>query len=131
VGPLHCCPPLMTTRIPGSSRPLYSARLPALRQINFGLSPVLYQGNVVARVNFSERTPSDHQCHLKNHHLLVLQFDIKTIFLKSLQWGKCYPKVFGKHFCKLYLSVPSPRVLAPLESLSKALLLTNMPPLQR
>jgi hypothetical protein len=37
-----------TIRIPGSYKPPYSARLPALRQINFGLSPVPYRGNVAA-----------------------------------------------------------------------------------
>jgi hypothetical protein len=35
--------------------PLYSTRLPALRQTNFKLGLVPYRGNVVARVNCSER----------------------------------------------------------------------------
>jgi hypothetical protein len=39
-------------------------RLPALKQTNFGLSHVPYWGNVVARVNCSERTLSDHECLL-------------------------------------------------------------------
>jgi hypothetical protein len=35
--------------------PLYSMRLPALKQTNFKLGLVPYRGNVVARVNCSER----------------------------------------------------------------------------
>jgi hypothetical protein len=41
---------LAETRIPRSYKPLYSVRFPALKQINFELSPVPYRGNVVARV---------------------------------------------------------------------------------
>jgi hypothetical protein len=64
----------------GSYRPLYSVRLLALKPTNFGLSPVPYLGNVVARVNCSERTLSDHQCHLKTSSSL---FSISnSIFVK-------------------------------------------------
>jgi hypothetical protein len=55
-GPLHCCPALATTQIPGSYKPLCSVRLPALKQTNFRISPVPYQGNVVARDKLVWRT---------------------------------------------------------------------------
>jgi hypothetical protein len=38
-------------QLPRYHKPLYSMRFPALKQTNFRLSPVPYQGNVVARVN--------------------------------------------------------------------------------
>jgi hypothetical protein len=105
--------------------PLYSMRLPALKQTNFGLSPVPYRGNVVARVNCSERTLSDHQCHLKTTNSFILHL-LKTIF-ENISVGVSTTPRFLKAFSKLSLSVPYPRVLAPLEGLSRALLLINKP----
>jgi hypothetical protein len=113
VGLLHYCAPLATTRILGSYKPLYSARLPALRQIDFGLSGVPYWGNVVARVNCSERTLSDHQCHLKNHQLLYPPWSSPFVqnhfFWKHFSGVDTTPR-FLKAFSKLSLSVPNPRV---------------------
>jgi hypothetical protein len=68
-GLLHYCPPPVTTRIPGSYRPLYSTRLPTLKWINFKLSPIPFQGNVVAGVIASsdyKETPMS----FINHQLL-------------------------------------------------------------
>jgi hypothetical protein len=48
-GPLHFCLPLATTRIPGLDDPYIVIRLPILKSKNYRLSPILYQGNVVAR----------------------------------------------------------------------------------
>jgi hypothetical protein len=93
--------------------PLYSTRLPALRQTNFGLSPVPYRGNVVAWVNCSERTLSDHQCHLKTTNSFLLHL-LKNHFWKHFSGVGNTPR-FLKAFSKFSLSVPNPRVLAPLE----------------
>jgi hypothetical protein len=88
---------VMCTILSRYHEPLYSTRLPALKQTNFGLSPIPYQGNVVAQVNCSERTLSDHQCHLKNYQLLYPPF-VQKPFLKTFQWGRHYPKVFERIF---------------------------------
>jgi hypothetical protein len=65
----------------------------------------------------------------ENHHLLVLQFDKKPFFQNHFSGVGTTPR-FLETFCKLSLSVPIPRVLAPLEGLSRALLLINKPLLQ-
>jgi hypothetical protein len=81
---------------------------------------------VVARVNCSERTLSDHQCHKKKTTIsFVLHFG-KNHFLKHSSGVGTTPR-FSEAFYKLSLSIPIPRVLAPLEGLSKALLLINKP----
>jgi hypothetical protein len=123
---------LAATRIPGSSKPLHSVRLPALKQINFELSPVPYRGNVVARVNCSERTLSDHQCLLKTTISFILHGSsplVQKSFLKTFQWSRCYSKVFEDIFKKL-LECSHPRVFGSTRRLPRALLLTNKPLLQ-
>jgi hypothetical protein len=61
----------------------------------------------------------------ENHHLLFLQFD-QNHFQKHFSGVDTTPR-FSETFFKFSLSVPSPRVLAPPEGLSRALLLTNKP----
>jgi hypothetical protein len=114
---------LAATRIPGSYKPLYSVRLPTLKQINFELSPVPYRGNVVARINCSERTLSDHQCLLKTTISFILHGSSplvqKPFFLKTFQWSKYYSKVFEDIFKKLF-ECSHPRVFGSTRGFPRA-----------
>jgi hypothetical protein len=123
---------LAATQISGSYKPLYSVRLPALRQINFELSPVPYRGNVVAQINCSERTLSDHQCLLKTTNSFILHESSSLFqkpFLKTFQWSRYYSKVFEDIFKKSF-ECSHPRVFGSTRGFPKALLLINKPLLQ-
>jgi hypothetical protein len=117
---------------PGTTNRYIVVRLPALKQINFGLSPVPYRGNVVARVNCS------------GGYLVITNFIWKpptalssmlisispNPFLKTFQWSRYYPKVFEKHFQKFFLSVPILEFFGSTSGIPRALLLTKNPLLQ-
>jgi hypothetical protein len=103
---------------PGTTNPYIIVRLPALKQTNFRLSPVPYRGNVVARVNYSERTLSDHQCHLKTTNSFILQDHLhlsKNHFWKYFSGVDTTPRFSKTFFPELCLSVPILEFLAPLE----------------
>jgi hypothetical protein len=53
-------------QLPRYHKPLYSMRFPKLKQTNFRLSPVPYQGNAVARVNCSSGYLVITNVHYKN-----------------------------------------------------------------
>jgi hypothetical protein len=123
---------LAATRIPGSYKPVYSVRLPALKQINFELSPVPYRGNVVARINCFEQTLSDHQCLLKTTNSFILHESsplVQKQFSKTFQWSRCYSKVFKDIFKKSF-ECSHPRLFGSTRRFPKAVLLINKPLLQ-
>jgi hypothetical protein len=108
---------LAATRIPGSYKPLYSVRLPALKQINFKLSPVPYWGNVVARVNYSERLQRNTNAfYIKppTPSSFMSNFICPKTTLETFQWSRDYSKVFVNIFEIFPKSVPILEFLAPL-----------------
>jgi hypothetical protein len=110
VGPLHCCPPLATTRIPGFDDPYIVMSLLILNK----LSPVPYQGNVVARLNCPEVDPSDHQCHfyqnLASNSWSSLSHFQNSFVKTHICERPTFPR-FSKSFSNIYLSVPNLEIL--------------------
>jgi hypothetical protein len=88
---------------------------------------------VVARVNCSEQTLSDHQCHffktLASNSGIYVPTLFSNSFLKSINGIALYSKVFEIIF-KDPFEFSQPRVFAPLQNFPKALLLINKPLLQ-
>jgi hypothetical protein len=112
--PLYCVDPhYASTRIPGSYGPLYCVRLPALKQTDFGLSPVPHRGNVVAHKELVWRKlihnaifiyPSPPFLHFPRHN-----------FLKTFQWNRALFQGFRNPFVKSQFSVPILEFWAPLQ----------------
>jgi hypothetical protein len=97
---------------------LYSMRLPALRQTNFKLGPVPYRGNVVARVNCSERLQRyTNPFYIKppTPSSFMSNFICPKTTLETFQWSRDYSKVFINIFEIFPESVPIQEFLAPLQ----------------
>jgi hypothetical protein len=97
--------------------PLYSTRLPVLKQTNFKLGPshtgVIWLHGLIVPSDYKK-----HQCLFINPPTpssFMSNFICPKITLKTFQWSRCYSKVFENIFEIFPVSVPILEFLAPLQ----------------
>jgi hypothetical protein len=100
---------LQQSRFQGTAYPYIVVRCLVPKEINYELSPVPYQGNVVARVKLVWRTLIRNAFFLNppSPFSSIYLHLSKTSFLKTFHWNRALFQGFRKHFQIPKLSVPN------------------------